>query len=257
MTSHPNSQLVLRLSTLAIVLVFFQLVVFSQVPVFGAIADISPLVVMAVGLLCGPVVGASMGFAIGLMIDVALLQTMGLSSLVLIAVGHWAGRLRELRDPQSPLAHSAPVPPRSTPSATASASSCSAPTRPLAGSWSSRRSRRSCSTPCSRSRSPRWCAAGSLLSSPRTRAAAAAGPTRPAASRRSRRRNGLLPARGPPPADHAAARAARGRPGLHRARAVRDHLLPPVVPAGAGRRPVRRRRQPEPCARRAHPGAAR
>jgi rod shape-determining protein MreD len=104
MTSHPNSQLVLRLSILAIVLVFFQLVVFSQVPVFGAIADISPLVVMAVGLLCGPVVGASMGFAIGLMIDVALLQTMGLSSLVLIAVGHWAGRLRELRDPQSPLA---------------------------------------------------------------------------------------------------------------------------------------------------------
>ena len=104
MTSHPNSQLVLRLSTLAIVLVFFQLVVFSQVPVFGAITDISPLVVMAVGLLCGPVVGASMGFAIGLMIDVALLQTMGLSSLVLIAVGHWAGRLRELRDPQSPLA---------------------------------------------------------------------------------------------------------------------------------------------------------
>src|SRR3954451_4364783 len=73
---------------------------FAQVPVFGAIADISPLVVMAVGLLCGPTIGAAMGFSIGLVIDTALLQTMGLSSLVLIAVGYGTGRLRDLRDPQ-------------------------------------------------------------------------------------------------------------------------------------------------------------
>jgi len=103
-TTNANPQLVLRLSILAIVLVFLQLVVFSQVPVFGAIADLSPLVVMSVGLLCGPLAGASVGFAIGLMIDIALLQTMGLTSLVLIGVGHWSGRLREVRDPQSPLA---------------------------------------------------------------------------------------------------------------------------------------------------------
>ena len=71
---------------------------------FGAIADLSPLVVMAVGLLCGSVAGASLGFAIGLMIDAALLQTMGLSLAGAVAVGYWAGRLRELRDPQGALA---------------------------------------------------------------------------------------------------------------------------------------------------------
>jgi rod shape-determining protein MreD len=93
-----------RLAVLALVVVFVQLVVASQVPVFGAIADLTPLVVMAVALLCGSLTGAVLGFATGLMIDVALLQTMGLTSLVLIGVGYWTGRLRELRDPQSPLA---------------------------------------------------------------------------------------------------------------------------------------------------------
>lgn len=102
--SQVNVQLVVRLVILAFVMLLLQLMFFAQLPVFGAIADVSPLVVMAVGLLCGPVTGAAMGFSIGLMIDTALLQTMGLSSLVLIAVGYWAGRLREARDPQGTLA---------------------------------------------------------------------------------------------------------------------------------------------------------
>ena len=102
--SAPAVQLALRLGILANVAVLLQLTLFAQVPVFGAIADLSPLVVMAVGLLCGPVAAASTGFAIGLMIDTALLQTMGLTSLVLIAVGYLAGRLREVRDPQGALA---------------------------------------------------------------------------------------------------------------------------------------------------------
>jgi rod shape-determining protein MreD len=99
-----NAPLVLRLAILAFVTVLLQLMFFAQVPVFGAIADVSPLVVMAVGLLCGSVAGAATGFAIGLLIDTALLQTMGLSSLVLIAVGYYAGRLRDVRDPQGTLA---------------------------------------------------------------------------------------------------------------------------------------------------------
>jgi rod shape-determining protein MreD len=102
--SQVNGQLVLRLAILGFVTVLLQLMFYAQVPVFGAIADVSPLVVMAVGLLCGSVTGAGMGFAIGLVIDTALLQTMGLSSLVLIAVGYYAGRLRDLRDPQGTLA---------------------------------------------------------------------------------------------------------------------------------------------------------
>ena len=53
----------------------------------------------SVGLLCGSVPGAVMGFAVGLFVDTALLQTLGVSSLVLLCVGYGAGRLRELRDP--------------------------------------------------------------------------------------------------------------------------------------------------------------
>ena len=51
--------------------------------------------VMAVGLLCGSLAGACFGFGVGLFVDVALLQTLGVSSLVLLAVGYGAGRLRE------------------------------------------------------------------------------------------------------------------------------------------------------------------
>jgi cell shape-determining protein MreD len=39
----------------------------------------------------------------GLFLDLALVQTVGLSSLLYVTVGYWAGRLRELRDPQATL----------------------------------------------------------------------------------------------------------------------------------------------------------
>jgi rod shape-determining protein MreD len=47
--------------------------------------------------------GAVFGFGTGLFLDLALEQTVGLSSLVLLGVGYGAGRLRELRDPEGPL----------------------------------------------------------------------------------------------------------------------------------------------------------
>jgi rod shape-determining protein MreD len=40
-----------------------------------------------------------MGFAIGLLVDMVLVQTLGVTSLLYIAIGYGAGRLRELRDP--------------------------------------------------------------------------------------------------------------------------------------------------------------
>src|SRR5205823_2505154 len=55
--------------------------------------------VAAVGLLCGSQAGAAFGFAVGLLLDLALLQTLGVSSLLLVTIGYGAGRLRELRDP--------------------------------------------------------------------------------------------------------------------------------------------------------------
>ncbi|HTD10405.1 MAG TPA: rod shape-determining protein MreD, partial [Solirubrobacteraceae bacterium] len=74
----------------------------SEVPVFGVNADLTSLLVAFVGLLCGSTVGAVCGFAVGLFVDLALLQTLGLTSLIFTLIGYWCGRLRELRDPQGP-----------------------------------------------------------------------------------------------------------------------------------------------------------
>ena len=95
--------LVVRLAVLAIGAVLLEIVAVSQVSIVGGIADLTPLVVLSAGLLCGSLVGAAMGFTMGLILDLALVQTLGLSSLVLLVVGYWAGRLREVRDPQGPL----------------------------------------------------------------------------------------------------------------------------------------------------------
>jgi rod shape-determining protein MreD len=86
-----------RLVALGFATVILQVVVGSQVRLFGATADLVVLVVAAVGLLCGPVTGAGFGFALGLFVDLALVQTVGLSSLLYVAIGYGVGRLRELR----------------------------------------------------------------------------------------------------------------------------------------------------------------
>ena len=88
---------------LAVVVVFLQIGVVSEVPVFGISVDLSPLMVAFVGLLCGSTLGAVTGFAIGLLVDLALVQTLGVTSLTFTIVGYWSGRLRELRDPQAAL----------------------------------------------------------------------------------------------------------------------------------------------------------
>ncbi len=95
--------LVARIAALSLVVVFFQTGVVSEVPVFGVTVDLSPLLVAFIGLLCGSTVGAVAGFAVGLLVDLALVQTLGLTSLVFTLVGYWCGRLRELRDPQAAL----------------------------------------------------------------------------------------------------------------------------------------------------------
>jgi rod shape-determining protein MreD len=104
MTGTPSAGLIARVAALSVVIVFFQIGVVSEVPVFGVNADLTPLLVAFAGLLCGSTLGAAVGFAVGLLVDLALLQTLGLTSLVFTLIGYWAGRLRELRDPQAALA---------------------------------------------------------------------------------------------------------------------------------------------------------
>jgi len=98
-----SGSLALRIAVLAVVAVFFQIGVISELPVFGVNVDISPLLVAFVGLLCGSTLGAVSGFAVGLLVDLSLGQTLGVTSLIFTLIGYWAGRLRELRDPQAAL----------------------------------------------------------------------------------------------------------------------------------------------------------
>ena len=100
---HSNAPLIVRLAALSVAVVFFQIGAVSEVPVFGVNVDLSPLLVAFAGLLCGSVLGAAAGFAVGLLVDLALLQTLGVTSLIFTLIGYWCGRLRELRDPQAAL----------------------------------------------------------------------------------------------------------------------------------------------------------
>ena len=81
-----------------------QLTAASQVSIFGVPMDLSPLIVASIGFLAGSVPGSVFGFCFGLFADTALLQTLGVNSLVYTAVGYGAGRIRELRDPAHALA---------------------------------------------------------------------------------------------------------------------------------------------------------
>ncbi len=103
MNTTPSPALLPRVAGLAVLIVFFQIGVVSEVPVFGVNADLTSLLVVFVGLLGGSMIGATAGFAVGLLVDLLLLQTLGVTSLVFTLIGYWAGRLRELRDPQAAL----------------------------------------------------------------------------------------------------------------------------------------------------------
>jgi rod shape-determining protein MreD len=91
--------LILRLVLLAFAAVVIQEAAISQITLFGVSADVMPLVVMSVGLICGSMTGAVMGFGAGLLVDLVLVQTLGITSLLYLLIGYWSGRVRELRDP--------------------------------------------------------------------------------------------------------------------------------------------------------------
>src|SRR3984957_14265931 len=99
MNREFSLHLPLRIAVLAVFAVVIQETTISQISIFGVNADVTPLVVMSIGLLCGSLPGAIAGFAIGLFVDLVMFQTLGVTSLLFITVGYWAGRLRELRDP--------------------------------------------------------------------------------------------------------------------------------------------------------------
>jgi rod shape-determining protein MreD len=85
----------IRLAVIVVVTIVLQVSFFSYLTLFGTSPNVIPLVVVSLGLLGGAMMGAVFGFAAGLLLDCALLQTLGVSSLVLLGVGYLAGRHRE------------------------------------------------------------------------------------------------------------------------------------------------------------------
>jgi rod shape-determining protein MreD len=85
----------IRIALIVLLAVILQVSFFSYLSLFGATPDFIGVVIVSLGLLGGGVVGAVCGFATGLLVDSVLLQTLGVSSLVLLTMGYFAGRFRE------------------------------------------------------------------------------------------------------------------------------------------------------------------
>jgi rod shape-determining protein MreD len=95
----PTPGAFIRVGLLVLFAVVLQVAGVATLHVFGASPNLVPLLVGAVGLLGGSVAAAVVGFSCGLLLDLALGQPLGASSLVLTAVGYGVGRYREVRDP--------------------------------------------------------------------------------------------------------------------------------------------------------------
>jgi rod shape-determining protein MreD len=85
----------LRLAAIVLIAVLVQVSFLSYLSILGASPDVLPVVIAILGLLGGALTGAVVGFAAGLLVDSLLLQTLGVSSLILLSVGYLAGRYRE------------------------------------------------------------------------------------------------------------------------------------------------------------------
>lgn len=96
-------QVALRISLLIVLTTIAQFTLFSELSILGSSPNLLPVLAVALGLLGGGVLGAVCGFAIGLLGDSLLLQTLGVSSIVLLTIGYLGGRWRESFDITSSL----------------------------------------------------------------------------------------------------------------------------------------------------------
>lgn len=88
-----------RAGLIALTIVILQISGLGSIQVLGVTPSLIPLGVAAVAIYAGSIPGAAMGFATGLLLDLAVGSPVGVSSLVLTAVGYAVGRYREVRDP--------------------------------------------------------------------------------------------------------------------------------------------------------------
>ena len=97
MTLTPGA--FVRTGMLVLLAVIVQISGVQNASILGGTIDFIPLAVAAVAIYAGSITGALAGFSTGLLLDMAIGQTLGLSSLVLTALGYGVGRYRDLRDP--------------------------------------------------------------------------------------------------------------------------------------------------------------
>ena len=72
-----------------------QSTVFSSLEIAGGTPDLLLVTLLGISLLRGSIVGAIAGFGGGLVLDVANMATLGVSSLLLALAGYWTGRYGE------------------------------------------------------------------------------------------------------------------------------------------------------------------
>lgn len=90
-----TKRIALRIALIVLAAVVVQISFLSFLSILGGTPNVIGVVVVSLGLLGGGVVGAVCGFVGGFLVDSMLLQTLGVSSLVLLSIGYLAGRYRE------------------------------------------------------------------------------------------------------------------------------------------------------------------
>ena len=85
----------LKLGVLVFLAAVVHVAVVAGTHVFGGTAHLLLVVLVAVALLRGAVVGAAAGFFGGLVVDLAAWETLGVTSLLLTLAGYWIGRYGE------------------------------------------------------------------------------------------------------------------------------------------------------------------
>lgn len=85
----------LKILVLLFVATLWQVTVVGDASIFGGTPDLLLVTLVGVALMRGALAGAGGGFFAGLVVDVAYLQTMGMTSLVLTLAGFWTGRYAE------------------------------------------------------------------------------------------------------------------------------------------------------------------
>jgi rod shape-determining protein MreD len=88
-------KIVARITLIGMLGVLLQLSFFSRVELFHVSPDILPALVVCLALLGGSLTGAVAGFSIGFFLDCLLVEALGISSLVLLGIGYFAGLFRE------------------------------------------------------------------------------------------------------------------------------------------------------------------